>query len=523
MPYTILTVALLLTAAATYAVLRSNRARDELSFEAAASETRNFIAIRINTYIELLRAGAALFSASEDVTSAEFARFIGRLSVRERYPGIQGLGFAARMTKEEAVEKLVWPPGDRDEYTSIIFLEPPDLRNRRAMGYEMFTDTIRRAAMERARDTGEPAASGKVILVQEIPDQPIQPGFLIYMPVYRHGMPIRSVNERRAALAGWVYSPFRTADLLNGILGGPQGGPMEFVVYDGAGASPDAELYAYRHDPREVTPGPHEALRTTHTVDVAGRPWTIAFVGVPHFDGSAPIWLAPAALVGGLLLSLGVFTLTLLQFRGRVLAERHAEQLSTSEEALRESEARLRRLVVLEREARAEAQAADRAKDEFLATLSHELRTPLNAILGWINMLRSGRVREERRVGALEVIERNAKAQARLIEDLLDVSRIITGKVRLQLHPVHVGPIAQTAIDALRPAAEAKGVFLHSQIDPGSGHVMGDAGRLQQVVWNLLSNAIKFTPPGGHVYLEIGERDGRAPAQCARYRRGNCP
>jgi signal transduction histidine kinase/CheY-like chemotaxis protein len=200
--------------------------------------------------------------------------------------------------------------------------------------------------------------------------------------------------------------------------------------------------------------------------------------------------------------------LTLLQFRGRVTAERHAEQLSASEEALREGEARLRRLVVLEREARAEAQAADRAKDEFLATLSHELRTPLNAILGWINMLRSGRVRDERRVGALEVIERNAKAQARLIEDLLDVSRIITGKVRLQLHPVHVGPIAQTAIDALRPAAEAKGVALHAHVDPDAGHVMGDAARLQQVAWNLLSNAIKFTPPGGDVYVEIGERDG---------------
>jgi len=507
----------MLTVAATYGVLRSNRARDELSFETAASETRQLIASRINTYIELLRAGAALFGSSNEVTADEFASFVGRLRVRERYPGIQGVGFAVRVTREEVAdpgrrlsklvieERRVWPPGLRDEYTSIIFLQPPDVRNRRAMGYDMFTDPVRRAAMEGARDTGEPAASGKVTLVQEIPDQPAQAGFLIYMPVYHARGTLGSVEERRAALAGWVYSPFRTADLLNGILGDAQAGPLQFAVYDGTSQSSAAELYAYRPD---TPPSPRNPLQAIHTVDVAGRAWTIRFTGARRFDSSTPFWLAPAALAGGLLLSLGLFALTLLQYRGRVTAERHAAQLTTSEEALRESEARLRRLVVLERESRAEAQAADRAKDEFLATLSHELRTPLNAILGWINMLRSGRVRDERRVGALEVIERNAKAQARLIEDLLDVSRIITGKVRLELHPLHVGPVAQTAIEALRPAAEAKGVQLHASIDPAVGHVMGDAARLQQVAWNLLSNAIKFTPPGGHVYVEIGERDG---------------
>ena len=153
-----------------------------------------------------------------------------------------------------------------------------------------------------------------------------------------------------------------------------------------------------------------------------------------------------------------------VQLRAWEATARHTAELRASEEAQRETGERLRRLVTLEREARAEAQQADRAKDEFLATLSHELRTPLNAMLGWITMLRAGKVRQERRADALDVIERNARTQARLIEDLLDVSRIIAGKVRLDLQPLQIAPIAHTAVEAMRPGAESKGVGLHADI-----------------------------------------------------------
>jgi CheY-like chemotaxis protein len=129
-------------------------------------------------------------------------------------------------------------------------------------------------------------------------------------------------------------------------------------------------------------------------------------------------------------------------------------------------------------------------------------------MLGWINLLRAGKVREERRASAMEVIERNARTQARLIEDLLDVSRIITGNVRLELHPLQVGPIAHTAVEGLRPAADAKGIKVQAVIHPQIPDIMGDAARLQQILWNLLSNAIKFTPPGGHVVVELKSDGG---------------
>lgn len=234
---------------------------------------------------------------------------------------------------------------------------------------------------------------------------------------------------------------------------------------------------------------------TSSVESVAGRAWTVAFTPAPGFSRAFP-WLAPVTLIAGTLLSLAGFGVSLVQLRAWA-------QVRASEDALRRSESRLRELVVLERDARDEAQAANRAKDEFLATLSHELRTPLNAMLGWLSMLRSGKMAPDRRDNALEVVERNAHTQARLIEDLLDVSRIMTGKVRLDLHPLQLGPIANTVVEALRPSSDTKGVRLHTFIAAGIPNLMGDAARLQQIVRNLLSNAIKFTPPGGDVHLDL--------------------
>jgi CheY-like chemotaxis protein len=140
-------------------------------------------------------------------------------------------------------------------------------------------------------------------------------------------------------------------------------------------------------------------------------------------------------------------------------------------------------------------------KDEFLATLSHELRTPLNAILGWSQLLKTGGKDSADFEQGIEVIDRNARAQTQIIEDLLDMSRIISGKVRLDVQRVDLAPVVAAAVDALKPTADAKGVRLHVVLDPRAGPVSGDPSRLQQVFWNLLSNAVKFTPRGGRVQV----------------------
>jgi PAS domain S-box-containing protein len=165
------------------------------------------------------------------------------------------------------------------------------------------------------------------------------------------------------------------------------------------------------------------------------------------------------------------------------------------------------RLLALEQDARAEAEAASRVKDEFLAVISHELRTPLNSILGWAQLLRNGRLDANTSSRALESMERNAKAQAKLVDDLLDVSRIISGKLRLDVRPIELIPVINAAVDAIRHALDAKEIHLETHFEEAGSHVMGDPNRLQQVVWNLLSNSAKFTPKGGRVEIRLERKD----------------
>ena len=160
-------------------------------------------------------------------------------------------------------------------------------------------------------------------------------------------------------------------------------------------------------------------------------------------------------------------------------------------------------LLARERELREQAEEADRLKDEFLATLSHELRTPLTSILGWATLIRSGDLDEANVPNAIQIIERNAKSQARLIDDLLDVSRIIQGNLQIEVHPLNVAPLVETTNEALKPAAAAKDIEVQLELDLGTCIVSGDPTRLRQVVWNLLLNAIKFTPRGGAVHVTL--------------------
>ena len=184
-----------------------------------------------------------------------------------------------------------------------------------------------------------------------------------------------------------------------------------------------------------------------------------------------------------------------LQQKARSLEAEVAERTAAEE--------RLRVSLMHEQIARADAENANRMKDEFLATVSHELRTPLTAIMGWSHMLRKGKLDDATMVRAIATIERNAKAQAQLVEDILDVSRMIMGKLRLNITPVDLASVINSALDSVQLAADSKGIKLEVTLDPSARHTIGDASRLQQVVWNLLSNAIKFTPAGGRVMLRL--------------------
>ena len=177
----------------------------------------------------------------------------------------------------------------------------------------------------------------------------------------------------------------------------------------------------------------------------------------------------------------------------------------------------------LEQTARAEAERANRIKDEFLAVLSHELRSPLNPILGWSQLLQSGKLSAAKTVQALETIERNARLQSQLIEDLLDVSRILQGKLRLNVTPVNVATIIMSALETVQLAAEAKKIQIETILNPDVGPVVGDTSRLQQIVWNLLSNAVKFTPEGGRVEVRLAQIENQVQIQVTDTGKGIVP
>ncbi|NML60935.1 PAS domain S-box protein [Massilia sp. RP-1-19] len=294
-----------------------------------------------------------------------------------------------------------------------------------------------------------------------------------------------------------------------------------FTLYALAGATPDEfERFGYpratplfgpslrgegvvRSD--DITRDPRYGANSPHFGVPEGHPSVRSYLAVPVIARSGEV-------LGSMFFGHpepGIFTERTERIVGGIAAQAAVAIDNTRlYEAARHAAEERKVLLESERSARAEAERTSQMKDEFLATLSHELRTPLSAILGWAQVLRRGSRNAEDLQRGLQTIERNARAQAQLIEDLLDMSRITSGKVLLDMQAVHPSVFIDAAIETVRPAADAKNIRLEKDYHPDAGLIAGDPGRLQQVIWNLLSNAIKFTPRDGLVRIEVTPADG---------------
>jgi diguanylate cyclase (GGDEF)-like protein len=292
---------------------------------------------RIKIYEQALRGAAGLFAASDSVTRESFHAYVNTLDLAENYPGIQGVGFSlvvpprqknkhvAAVRQEGFPDYAIRPEGARDVYSSIVYLEPFSGLNLRAFGYDMYSEPVRRAAMERARDSGSAAVSGKVTLVQEIGSN-AQAGFLMYLPVYRKGASIGTLTERRDNLLGWVYAPFRMNDFMAGI-SGEQAAYLSIRVYDGWHVSDDALMYA-SHPGSAVANTDYKAVAS---IDIGSHDWTIVTAATPDFEGrmdrDKPLLVLKSGIGVGLLLTL--LTWVFLDDRERALrAARQAIQLA---------------------------------------------------------------------------------------------------------------------------------------------------------------------------------------------------
>jgi len=349
-PLVTLLVGLAATGVATWFVAHYFETKARVEFNDAVQEASESIQARIEAYVALLRGCSGLFAVQRQVTAGEFRAFVNRLRVAEQYAGVQGLGYSVRTRPEDrdaliarvrsqgAGNFKIWPEGEREEYFPIVFLEPQDKRNQVALGYDGFSEPARRAAMQKSRDEGGPVASGKVTLVQEI-EAPHQAGFLIYVPVYREGDVPATVAERRAALQGFTYAPFRGDDLFREIITPDLQQVFAVRVYDAA-ISETNLLHASNVARRETR------FRNQLNINVVGRQWLIRFDSQPGFEAQSHGGRIPLLVfLVGLVVSLLLFYFTNAEARARQAAEQSALRVKRSREALRESEERLRLIV----------------------------------------------------------------------------------------------------------------------------------------------------------------------------------
>jgi len=327
-------------------------------FDFVCNEIQAKIQDRLKAHEQILRSGAAFYEASENVTRAEWHCFTERQKLEQQLPGVQGIGFALLIPSQQLARHVqairaegfpeyhIQPEGQRETYSSIIYLEPFADRNLRAFGYDMLTEPIRREAMERARDQDAAVLSGKVVLVQET-NQDVQAGTLMYMPVYRAGMPHKTIIQRRAAILGWVYSPYRMNDLMQGVLGGwdsKDNNRFHLEIFDGERVSPETLLYD------SLSAGGNERVHTSALmlktpIDSAGRRWTLCFPqsgSVANAVDYSKVWFA---LLGGTSISLLLFGLSLSRLNTKIKAWQIARKLTAEykqiEEMLRQTTDRL--------------------------------------------------------------------------------------------------------------------------------------------------------------------------------------
>jgi signal transduction histidine kinase len=484
-PLLVLAAALVFTLVGAVLVALSGRNRIGARFENARQGAEDRIRARLETYTALLYAASAFFAASEDVTAPDFARFVAHLDMARRFPGMRAIGYSERLgpwTGDSAtaaarlatlrargsVADRLWPLTPRDEQHAIVYLEPLDARNRAAIGYDMFSDTVRREAMARARDTGQPAASGAVTLVQEITEQR-QRGFLVYLPIYRDDVPLGDVASRRAALRGFVYAAFRADDLFAGIFGSEESPRVLFRVFDGVDTTGGILLADSRRLPGARAdlappPSPLGALaarppQQLRRLEVGGRPWTIAFIGRPEPERVSRDVLALLTAIIGTGVSLALYLLSRAQVRARERAERS--------EAMR---------------------------SRFFAAMSHELRTPINAILGYNDLLLAGvyGALPQSHEDGIRRSQRAARHLLELVNDVLDLSKLEAGKIDVAMEPVRLDELLEDLLTTIRPMAEERGCTLELSRAPCALSIRTDPRRLRQILLNLLSNATKF-------------------------------
>ena len=491
----VLFLGLILTAFAVYLSQKKAKEFADQDFRFTCNDLRIKIDARIKAHSLLLQGGLAFFAASESVSREEWRKFIESQNINKNLPGIQGIGYSLIIPKNQLTQHIdsirrsgfpdytILPRGDREIYTSIIYIEPFSDRNLRAFGYDMFTESNRRKAMEISRDSNYAVLSGKVILVQET-DEDLQSGSLMYVPVYQNGMPATSVEERRAAIRGWVYSPYRMEDLMKGILGNwdlPNKTRIHLKIYDDDEIVDEALLYDSQGKNKIINIElPNLDLKLP--IDFNHKKWTLQFAGynenLSMFHGVTLI-----IMISGLIISLLLFALSLALINTNLRAK-HIHLLYKKLEKLNID------------------------KDRFISILGHDLRTPFNNLLGLSEIL-SEDIHKLELKEIEEIAEKLNKVSQNtfnLLEDLLIWAKTQQGTTPYKPQPINLKEIFNDAHEIINSQACIKNITVNYSI-PDHINVFADINMLKTILRNLISNAIKFSNYGGVININAVENN----------------
>ena len=463
-----------------------NQAKEE--FASVCNEIEIKIATRLHAHALILRSGAAFFSVSDTVTRKKWEEFSTHSQTKRNMPGIQGVGFSSIIQKDQLETHLqqirhegfpdytVFPAGERAVYTSIIFLEPFSGRNLRAFGFDMFSEPVRKKAMELSRDNDIAMLSGKVELVQETTED-LQYGTLMYVPVYRPEMPVNTVEQRRNAIIGWVYSPYRMNDLMKGILGRwdkIEQKRIRMQIYDD---SLSVSSILYDSQKKEFKNSDESSFpKLTIPVEFNGKKWVLLFTR----SGEHVSFLHKniiIIIISGIIISVLLFLLSFLLFK----IKNRAQQIKQQNELLSQMNAE---------------------KDKFFSIIAHDLKSPFCTIAGFSERLVE-QINAKNNAGIekfAQIILKSSNNAMNLLMNLLEWSQSKTGRMVYDPEVFVLEELIDETISQSTIIAGQKSIAINKDLSVQTT-VYADKYMISTVLRNLISNAIKFTKSGGKITI----------------------
>ncbi|AMO72163.1 CHASE domain-containing protein [Sphingorhabdus sp. M41] len=471
--------------------------RNHAAFETLSKDNEQALIHRIESYRQSLDSGAALFAASDLVTTDDWKTFVDILKIEETLPGINGIGFieqVLRSQEREYVEDVrsrgvkdfaVHPRTQWSEILPIVYIEP-NSKNSEAVGLDIGFEANRRAAAQAARDSGKATITKRIFLVQ---DHEKSAGFLLLRPMYQPRWPLETVSQRRAAFRGWIYAPFIASRFMQDLTAS-QGKNFSITVHDGKSTS-ESELI-FENGPESIASRSAQ-YSVTKVLPIMGQEWTVSWHSTPEFESSVGTQEPKFVLIGGLALMLAFVTLVIFFARRESYVK---QEVANKTKILVDKEKEIVSALEV-------AEAATGAKSKFLANMSHEIRTPMNGVIGFTQLLDDGTLNETQKK-YVRLISDSGSAMMTLLNDILDISKVDSGSMTITPEPFDVRDLLNSCVKIFSPNAEEKNLTILVEVDRDLPvWIEVDGYRMRQVVMNLLANAIKFTETG---YITISAK-----------------